>query len=199
MFYQYRQLTPEEREQIVQLRRERGYPLHAPPHPYRDAGTFLITGANYEHKPIMDNPLRRTEFELQLLDVLRGIQAELCAWVILPNHYHFIASVKHLDLISLCIKQLHGTTARAWNLEDGMTGTRRVWYKYSDRRLRNEDHFYRALNYVHVNPVKHGYVRDPYDWLWTSLENYRTNLGRDWLRENWKLHPPGDFCKGWDD
>ncbi len=139
MFYQYRQLTPEEREQIVQLRRERGYPLHAPPHPYRDAGTFLITGANYEHKPIMDNPLRRTEFELQLLDVLRGIQ------------------------------------------------------------VRNEDHFYRALNYVHVNPVKHGYVRDPYDWLWTSLENYRTNLGRDWLRENWKLHPPGDFGKGWDD
>src|SRR5436305_2282327 len=34
----YRDLTPEERESIVEHRRKCNYPLHAPPHRYRAAG-----------------------------------------------------------------------------------------------------------------------------------------------------------------
>jgi hypothetical protein len=67
MPYEYRKLSPSEREEIVRYRQERGYPLHAPPHPFREAGYYLITAAKHEHAPIMDSPLRRTEFEIFLL------------------------------------------------------------------------------------------------------------------------------------
>ena len=49
MPYEYRKLSPQEREEIVRYRNEKGYPLHAPPHPFCDAGAYLISAANFEH------------------------------------------------------------------------------------------------------------------------------------------------------
>lgn len=63
MPYEYRKLSLLERKEILEERKKRGYPLHSPPHPFRDEGTYLITAANYEHQHIMENPERRTNFE----------------------------------------------------------------------------------------------------------------------------------------
>ncbi len=199
MAYDYQRLTPQEREAVLLRRRERGYPLHAPPHPLRDAGRYLITAANYRHAPIMAAAERCTDFETGLLDAMTSIDAEVYAWVILTNHYHVLIGVEALDLVSGALKQLHGATSRTWNLEDGQTGKRQVWYRFSDRMIRNDAHFHIALNYVHYNPVKHGYVADAYEWPWSSLSNYFDTRGRDWLRTTWKMYPPGDFGKVWDD
>lgn len=199
MPYEYRKLSPEKRQEVVRQRRARGYPLHAPPHPFRQAGAYFITAANFEHVPIMADPGRRTEFEARLLASVHAINADVFGWVILPNHYHILLGVDSLDLVSAALKQLHGSTSREWNLADGQTGKRQVWYKFHDRMIRDEAHFYRVLNYIHINPVKHGYVSDPYEWPWLSLSNYLDAHGREWLRERWRQHPPGDFGRGWDD
>ena len=192
-------MTPEEREEIVRQREARGYPLHAPPHPLRGSGRYLITAANFEHRHIMDTPERRTDFEARLLEALNGIGAETYAWVVLSNHYHMLIRVSTLNDVSSCLKQLHGKTSYEWNQEDSQTGQRRVWYKFTDRKIRDDDHFYKALNYIHFNPVKHGYVQSAYDWHWSSLQNYFESRGRQWLVDTWQNHQPDDFGKGWDD
>ncbi len=199
MAYEYRRLLPEEREAVVQQRKARGYPLHAPPHPFRDAGQYLLTAANFEHVAIMASPDRRTEFEGRLLDVMKEAQAIVYAWVILINHYHILVGVETLNAVSRALQQLHGATSREWNLADGFTGKRRVWYKFSDRVIRNDAHFYRSVNYLHYNPVKHGLITDPYEWPWSSLHNYLTHNGREWLCKTWEDFPVDDFGKGWDD
>ena len=200
MPYEYHKLTPQERNEILKQRRQRGYPLHAPPHPFRESGCYLITAANYKHIPVMHSSERRTEFEILLLDVMRKIdQANMIGWVVLPNHYHLIIQLETLDQISRPLKNLHGTTSHAWNKQDQQTGKRQVWYKYSDRMIRDESHLYKAMNYIHYNPVKHGYITDVYEWPWSSVWMYYEERGRDWLRENWRLYPPGDMGDGWDD
>ncbi len=199
MPYAYRALTPEEREAVLLQRRERGHPLHAPPHPFRQAGYYLITAANFEHAPIMAAPARCTEFETHLMETMQGIQADVVGWVVLPNHYHVLVGVESLDWVSAALKGLHGTTSREWNVADGQTGQRRVWYKFTDRMIRDQAHYYRALNYIHYNPVKHGYLSDLYEWPWSSVHNYFETQGREWLRKMWKAYLPGDFGKGWDD
>jgi putative transposase len=137
---------------------------------------------------------------MQLLNTLHEIADDVIAWVVLQNHYHFLVYVQSLDHISAALKQLHGTSSREWNIEDGLTGKRRVWYKFADTYIRNEAHLHLVFNYIHYNPVKHGYVTDPYNWHWSSLALYYDDLGRDWLREHWKSYtPPFDFGKGWDD
>jgi putative transposase len=199
MSYEYRKMSQKEQATAVEHRRVRGYPLHAPPHPYRDAGWYLITAANFEHKPIMHTPDRRDEFEARLLSAFLSVDAEIGGAVILTNHYHILVGVDSLNTVSVLLKQLHGTTSREWNLDDGMTGQRRVWYKFTDRWIRNERHYYQALNYIHYNPVKHGYVDDPTMWAWSSVHLYLDTKGRDWLRTTWKEYPVGGFGSGWDD
>ena len=148
----------------------------------------------------MKSPERRTEFETLLLNALKEIADELIAWVVLPNHYHCLVTVQALEHVSAALKHLHGTTSRTWNLQDGMTGKRRVWYKFADTYIRNDAHLHTAFNYIHYNPVKHGYVSDAYDWHWSSMSLYYEDMGRDWLRDHWKSYtPPADFGKGWDD
>lgn len=200
MPYEYRKLSPQEREKIVKYRRERGYPLHAPPHAFRDAGAYLISATNFEHKPIMKAPARRTEFEILLLNGLKEIDIELIAWVVLPNHYHFLATIHSLDDISEALKLLHGRTSRNWNLEDDFTGKRRVWYKFADTSVRDHTHLHTAFNYIHHNPVKHGYVSSPENWHWSSLALYYGDKGRTWLEDHWQEYQPSShFGKGWDD
>jgi putative transposase len=199
MAYLYRKLTPEDRDRVLRERQARGFPLHAPPHPMRTAGHYLITAANFEHQHIMFSSERRTDFEARLLQNLREIDSTVFGWVVLPNHYHVLVGVNEFDGVSSAIKGLHGRTAREWNLVDSLVGKRKVWYRFSDRKIRNELHFYRALNYVHFNPVKHGYVDSVYDWPWSSLQNYLEARGREWLRDNWKQYRPDRMGRGWDD
>jgi putative transposase len=111
---------------------------------------------------------------------------------VLPNHYHALVGVDSLDKVSSALKRLHGTTSRLWNNEDGLTGRRKVWYRFYDRCIRDEAHYYHALNYIHYNAVKHGYVGSPYDWPWCSVHRYANELGRGWLREQWVQYSPGD-------
>lgn len=197
MAYEYRRMTPEERAAIVEERRKRGYPLHAPPHPYREAGWYLITATNFEHAHIIEPAGRRTTFEEELLESVQAIEADVAGWVVLPNHYHILVGVHSLDHVSVALRQLHGSTSRAWNLEDGLTGQRKVWYRFRDRYIRNERHYYQALNYIHYNPVKHGYVESPYDWPWSSVHIYFDTYGRQWLRDQWVAYPIDEFGKNW--
>lgn len=42
---------------------------------------------------------------------------------------------------------------------------RGVWQpRYWEHRIRYEQEHYAYRDYIHLNPVKHGYVRDPLDW-----------------------------------
>lgn len=199
MPYEYRKLTPDEREKLVQLRKQRGYPLHAPPHPFREAGSYLITAAIFEHAHVMVSPERRTEFQAMLLEGFRAIRAEIIGWVVLENHYHVLANVAGLDLVSSALKQVHGSSSRQWNLQDGLTGRRKVWYYFFDRLMRSETQLSQTLSYIHHNLVKHGYVHDAYDWPWSSLFMYSDEHGGQVLRERGQLLVvSGDLDQDWD-
>lgn len=138
MPYDYRKLTPEERAAVLIARRNSGFPLHSPPHTERKAGIYLITAATYDHLPLLMAPARCTAFEAAILEKLHKNEIIVFAWVILPNHYHFLAQLTNLSEISQTLKLVHGRSSRQWNAEDKETGKRKAWYHYSDRLIRNE-------------------------------------------------------------
>lgn len=197
MPYEYRRMTPEQREAVVRSRAAKGYPLHAPPHPLKERAYYLLSAANFEHRPIMASPARRTEFQKRVLDKLQESGIEIAAWVFLPNHYHLLAYVPMFPKLSFLFNGLHGATSRRWNQEDGQAG-RTVWYKFNDRMIRGEAHFFTTLNYIHYNPVRHGYTKRMDAWEWSSFGWYLEEMGRDRLVEIWRKYPLRNYGKKWD-
>ena len=74
-----------------------------------------------------------------------------------------------------------------------------MWYHFTDRKIRNEVHYWKAINYIHYNPIKHGWAEKMDDWSESSFHDYYEDCGREWLVEKWKEYQIGNFGKGWDD
>jgi len=196
--YTYRKLTPAERLELLATRRRAGFPLHAPPHFPDGSRLYLITAACYEHASILESVARRKAFETELLNRLTlESGADIRAWVILPNHYHLLARV---DLARLreTLRLVHSACSARWNKEDDMPG-RRVWYRFADRAIRSDGHYWATVNYIHANPAKHGHTARADAWETSSLGRYLEQHGRDKMAALWKAHPLLDYGKGWDE
>lgn len=195
--YEYRKLTPEQKIIIVQERLAKGYPPHSPPHPVENSEFYLITATCYEHKCRINSAERRQQLLNQLFEQFTYQNMEILAWVVVQNHYHLLVNNIDFKILSNTLRLIHGSIARQWNLEDKLTG--KLWCSFSDRAIRSERHYYTTLNYIHYNPVKHGWVKSPYDWTESSVHWYLENYGRDWLRSCWVEYPVRDYGKRWDD
>jgi len=45
-----------------------------------------------------------------------------------------------------------------------------IWQRrYWEHLIRDEEDFIRHIEYIHYNPVKHGYVLKPIDWPFSSI------------------------------
>jgi len=58
-----------------------------------------------------------------------------------------------------------------------------IWQRrYWEHAIRDDDDFARHVDYIHFNPVKHGYVTRVADWPHSSFHRYveRGELAADW-------------------
>ena len=195
--YDYRKMTLEERQQVLKERSARGFPLHSPPHFHGIGGHYLITAACYEHRHIFEHTEDLSYLADELLNALKTAAIQPQVWVFLPNHYHFLAHVEEIGIISETLRVAHSRIATHVNGRHHQRG-RKVWYRFSDRLIRNEQHYLATINYIHHNPVKHGYVDDADAWAWSSIHNYVETQGEHWLAQTWKEYPILDYGKGWD-
>jgi|GEM_PF-2985805 len=68
-----------------------------------------------------------------------------------------------------------------------------VWYQYVDRVIRSEEDYYRHLNYIHQNPVKHGYVNKISGYEFSSIHRFIREEGKDWVVGCFESYPIVDF------
>ncbi|MDI1240978.1 MAG: hypothetical protein PSX80_03530 [bacterium] len=90
--YNWRNLTDEQREEVLRQRKGKKLPWHSPPHrDFEGPKSFLITAACYEHENVIGkHPDRIAEFEHLLLATCEQLCLMVFAWCILPNHYHIL-------------------------------------------------------------------------------------------------------------
>ena len=62
-------------------------------------------------------------------------------------------------------------------------GERGIWQRrYWEHLIRDEDDYARHVDYIHYNPVKHGYVERAADWPYSSIHRY---IRRGVVTNNW--------------
>ena len=62
-------------------------------------------------------------------------------------------------------------------------GERGIWQRrYWEHLIRDDLDYERHIDYIHYNPVKHGYVKKAADWKYSSIHRYIANgvINRDW-------------------
>ena len=197
--YDWRKITAEERLKLLEMRHARKLPWHSPPHfDFSGSHCYLISAACYEHAHVIgQNPRRMTACERGTLEVYSYFCLSVYAWCILPNHYHALVMTERIKALRQALCRFHGRTSFEWNAEDNSRG-RKVWHNCFERRIKSERHFWATMNYVHHNPVQHGYTTRWQDWPWSSAREFLKNEGRQRAIEIWEKYPILDYGKKWD-
>ncbi len=112
------------------------------------------------------------------------------AIVIMPDHLHTIWTLPKDDadfskrwglikaMFSRCLEKTERiSTSR---LDKGERG---IWQRRFWEHLIRDDHDYeRHVDYIHYNPVKHGYVNRPTEWQYSSIHRFieQGSIAPDW-------------------
>ena len=198
--YIWRSLTPAQRTELLAARLRQKHPWHSPPHrPNHGHLRFHLTAACYEHAPhIGHSAARLDDFSTALVNVLTAHSRQVYAWCVLPNHYHALVEAPDILILLRELGRHHGRTSHAWNGEQNTRG-RKVFFRAVERAMRSDRHIWASLNYVHHNPVHHGYVVRWTDWPWSSLSPYLAQTGPTDAARIWHDFPIRDYGQGWDD
>jgi putative transposase len=137
-------------------------------------------------------------FSGALLAVFAAHASHTAAWCVLPNHYHALVETSDVLALLAALGKLHGHSSFSWNGEEGTRG-RKVFFRAAERTMRSERHYWATLNYVHHNPVRHGYVEKWTDWPWSSAAEFLAQTGKEEAKRIWREYPLGDYGQGWDD
>ena len=140
---------------------------------------------------------RNYGYFIQLYEKYIFQSADTFAWVLLPNHFHFLVRVNNTDRVqnpvsvitvdrevqnpvsaslkkapktlspSLQFSKLFNAYAQAFNKQEERHGA--LFERPFKRKLvEDEDYLRNLVLYIHNNPVKHKFCKKPEDYQWSS-------------------------------
>lgn len=153
-----------------------------------NAITF-ITGVTHDRVPYLGN-----EKNLRLFwETMRRVQEfhpfNLLVYVILPDHFHWLMRVDDKDgNFSDVLQSIKRNYTINFKKQREITRSFSLWQaRFWDHVIRDENDLNDHFDYIHWNPVKHGYVQRPEDWTQSTylfwLERGYYELGWGWDNE----------------
>ena len=133
---------------------------------FRYGDICFITNVTYRRIPVLIEHIDL--FQKAQNNVKSNTPFELIAWIILPDHHHFIIDPVRQN-ISNIMQRLKMSFASLYRKAHGIRSGR-VWQnRFWDHIIRDEDDLRRHIDYIHFNPVKHGIVKSPFEWKHSSV------------------------------
>jgi len=121
---------------------------------------------------------RRTIFEkeadyLAFLNVftetLRTRPMRICAFCLMPNHWHMLLWPEHDGDLSSFMQQLTNTHVKRWKEHYHENGFGHLYQgRYKSFPIQTEEYFYNAAHYVERNAVRARLVDRVESWPWSS-------------------------------
>ena len=119
-------------------------------------------------------PFETDDYPL-LIAALEGARKRLgfllCGYVIMPDHWHALIWTGYPLTISQVIHDVKKVSARRLHQRRGTGGP--LWqHQFWDRFVRHAKEYTDRLVYMHLNPVRRGLVAKPWQWPWSSYNNF---------------------------
>lgn len=171
--------------------------LFHPPHIYQNNTIYFITAKTINSTKFFENGKKDILYST-ILFASEKFRLEIVGLVVLSNHYHTLINVDTGEKIYRFIKNIHTNSSRMLNMKENQKG-RKIWYQYWDRCIRSEKDLLTRLNYIHYNPLKHGYTAKIEEYKWSTYRNYLEKFGIEWLSDCFLKYPIKDFSIECDD
>jgi putative transposase len=144
---------------------------------WQPGGTYFFT-VNLSRRDGNDLLVRQIEV---LRNVIREVRDshrfDIHAWAVLPDHMHCLISLPEHDVdFAVRWRLIKSGFSKAipnqeWRSESRLRrGERGIWQRrYWEHLIRDEDDYSAHMDYVHINPVKHGLVDRVADWPYSTF------------------------------
>lgn len=97
------------------------------------------------------------------LQSFNGRQFELLSWVIMPSHVHLLTGTNSGYNLAQVLLALMDWTEEQFAERLKISG--RVWSRqYREQIIRDEEHMFAAIEFIHSDPVRAGLCLHPEDW-----------------------------------
>ncbi len=161
----------------------------------------------YNHANGTENIFREEEnyrYFLQQYDKYLGEVVETFAYCLMPNHFHMLVRVRSdlsgfENLTGLLKHPSKNPAIKAFT--DFFNSYTKSFNKMYDRKgnlfkrsfnrlpIQEERQWQETFLYIHLNPIKHGFVKNPNNWKWSSWNAYRFRTKKSMVnREEYKIY-----------
>ena len=129
---------------------------------------YLLTSVTHNRIPIF----AELKIGRMLVDELRAVEtdaiAQSIAWVVMPDHLHWLVALQSGSLSAL-MQRIKGRSAISINRMLGCHG--QIWQRgFHDNALRSEEDVHSTARYVVANPLRAGLVNKIGDYpLWDAI------------------------------
>ncbi|MCE0463709.1 REP-associated tyrosine transposase [Pseudomonas uvaldensis] len=129
---------------------------------------YLLTAITLDRDPVFN----RFETGRLVVDAFRKAQQEQfahsLAWVVMPDHFHWLIELQGIELSKLLARTESRTTVACNRL---MQRQGPLWQKgFHDRAIRKEEDLQTVARYIVANPLRAGLVKRIGDYpLWDAV------------------------------
>ena len=146
-------------------------------------GSWFFTLATRDRNPVFRKPVMVALLRHALRKVRSEFPFTVNAMVVLPDHLHCVWTLPGEDTDYSTRWRLIKSFVTQRSRTNGELCAGSIWQKrYWEHLIRDESDLEAHVDYIHYNPVKHGYVDRPVDWSYSSLLYYvrKGVLAHDW-------------------
>ena len=126
---------------------------------------YIFDNDNYKEKYIYDLNKYKNECNVQLL-----------AYCIMDNHAHLLLYAEKIEDMSKFMHFVNSSYSNYYNKVNN-----RVGYVFRDRYksepIYKEQYLLNCINYIHMNPVQAGIIKEAEKYKYSSCEQYMNNTG----------------------
>jgi len=136
-------------------------------------------------------------FESLLEETLRSRPMRICAYALMPNHWHLVLWPERDGELAAFMQQLTTKHVRRWQLHRRKVGYGHVYQgRYKSFPVEHEEYFYQLVRYVERNALRAGFVDRAEAWQWSSL--WRRHSGTQDQKQvlgDWPVDYPQDWAE----
>jgi len=138
---------------------------------YENGGCYFFTVITHGRKHLLTNENAVARLRLAFKQVMNKRPFEIDAIAVMPDHLHCLWSLPKNDHDFskrwMLIKSFFSVGIPA---ASNARREKAVWQpRFWEHLIRDDEDWRRHMDYIHYNPVKHGYVKQPAAWEYSSF------------------------------